>query len=103
MLTDIYPFKSIIYTLYASPDSDGEVVDFVWDKPDIPVITMGPVRYGEKFYDALIRAGKRIYFFTLNDIEEIYGSISLGVNGFYTDFVTPGQMKSRQLAFKIIQ
>ncbi len=92
MLTGVYPFQSIIYTLYASPDTDEEVVRFVKDKPDIQVVTMGPVRYGKDFYNRLTGAGKLVYFFTLNDIDEVRQSIEKGARGFYTDFIMPGEI-----------
>jgi glycerophosphoryl diester phosphodiesterase len=92
MLKGVYDFSSVIYTLYASPDTDREVTDFVLGKPDIPVVTMGPVRYSPDFYKALTKAGKKIYFFTLNDLNEVRDSIALGAHGFYTDFITPEEM-----------
>ena len=88
-ITEIYPFESIIYTLYASPDSDKEVVDFVKDKEAIKVITMGPVRFSENFYGELGNNNKYIYFFTLNNHEEVNKYREMGIKGFYTDFILP--------------
>jgi glycerophosphoryl diester phosphodiesterase len=88
LIKGVYDFKSVIYTLYASPDNDAQVVEFVKDKPDIRVITMGPVRYSDQFKADLDAAGKLIYFFTLNDPEEIKGYKNKRAHGFYTDFVT---------------
>lgn len=93
VLKNVYPFKSVIYTLYASPDTDEEIVSFVKDKEDIAVITMGPVRYSENFYNELLRYDKHIYFFTLNSLEEITEAKNKGVHGFYTDSVIPGDLK----------
>jgi glycerophosphoryl diester phosphodiesterase len=92
MLTDIYPFKSVIYTLYASPDTDAEVLAFVKDKPDIAVITMGPVRNSPSFQKKLKKMGKYIYYFTLNDLDEILEARKNGVHGFYTDHIKPADI-----------
>ena len=86
---EIYRYPSIIYTLYTSPDSDAQVVEFVRDKPDIKVITMGPVRYSQEFHANLAAYDKLIYFFTINDHAEIESYREMGVSGFYTDFVYP--------------
>jgi hypothetical protein len=88
LIKTIYPFKSMIYTLYASKDTDDQVIAFAKDKTDIPVITMGPVRYREKFKTGLDAAGKLIYFFTLNDPAEIKNYKGSKAHGFYTDSVT---------------
>lgn len=94
ILKKVYPFKSVIYTLYASPDNDDEVIDFVKDKDDIAVITMGAVRYSKNFYNELSYYNKHIYFFTLNSLEEIAAAKDKGVHGFYTDFVMPEDMET---------
>ncbi|MDR1687510.1 MAG: hypothetical protein LBS21_02730 [Clostridiales bacterium] len=92
LIKEIYPFESIVYTLYMSPDTDAEVVDFVKNREDIAAITMGPVRYSEEFYKALTENGKFIYFFTLNDIDEVKGYLENGIHGIYTDFILPGDL-----------
>lgn len=88
LVKTVYPFKSIIYTLYASGDTDDQVVAFVKSKSDIKAVTMGPVRYSDRFKAGLDTAGKLIYFFTLNDPKEIQGYKNIKAHGFYTDFVT---------------
>jgi len=89
IIKDVYPFESIIYTLYASPDTDEEVVKFVKDKDDIKVITMGDVRFSNDFYKKLTKNGKFIYLFTLNDPDLAGEFFNRGVRGVYTDFILP--------------
>lgn len=91
-IKEVYPFESIIYTLYASPDTDSQVVDFVKDKDDIIAITMGPVRFNDMFYNELLKYGKLIYLFTINDIDEARGFFEKGVRGIYTDFILPSDI-----------
>jgi glycerophosphoryl diester phosphodiesterase len=88
-----HEFKSIIYTLYASPDDDEQVVNFVRKHRNIRVVTMAPVRGRQEFITELRRAGKQIYFFTLNDLDEILNYKKSGVRGFYTDYIFPGDLK----------
>lgn len=87
-VTAVYPFRSIIYTLYASTDSDMEVLDFVKDKADIKAVTMAPGRYSRAFNTSLARRGKLVYLHTLNDPAEVAAYREQGVHGFYTDFIT---------------
>jgi len=89
ILMDVYPFESVIYTLYQSPDSDEEVVGFVAGHDNIKVVTMEWYRYTEDFYDDLTKLSKYIYFFTINVPKEIEKFRSWGVHGFYTDYINP--------------
>lgn len=89
LIKEIYPFKSIVYTLYASHDNDMQVVEFVSDKEDIKVITMAPSRFSDDFYKKLTKNAKLIYLFTLNDKDEVRDYMDRGVHGIYTDFIFP--------------
>jgi len=85
-LNKIYPFPHIIYTLYQSQDTDEQVISFVRDH-DVD-ITMPVSRGTAKFVKALKRAGAHVYVHTLNDTEEIEKLSRIGVDGFYTDFIS---------------
>lgn len=89
IMMDVYPFESVIYTLYESPDTNKEVVDFVAKHKNIKVITMEWYRYTEEFYNDLTALSKYIYFFTINVPKEIETFRSWGVHGFYTDYINP--------------
>jgi len=92
IIKEVYPFNSIIYTLYQSPDTDSEVVKFVKDKDDIQVVAMAPSRFSVGFQKELEKNGKLTYLFTLNDVSEVKEYFSKGVHGVYTDFITPGDL-----------
>ena len=85
-----YAFDSVIYTLYASPDSDGEVLDFVAAHEDVKAVTMSRERDPA---GALLRKlnalGKHVYYFTENDKADVERFQKQGVHGFYTDLLTP--------------
>jgi len=84
-----HKFKSVIYTLYASPDSDGEVVKFVAEHSNIKVVTMFPQRGTAAFVKSLGEKGKLVYFHTINDLQEIKQYKKSGIVGIYTDFIFP--------------
>jgi glycerophosphoryl diester phosphodiesterase len=88
-------FKSMIYTLYASTDSDAQVLDFVSKHNNIRVVTMAPVRGSPEFIGTLRRLGKHIYYFTINDAQEILDYKKDGVRGFYTDFIFPRDLNNK--------
>ena len=98
LITGIHPFKSVIYTLYASKDSNAQVAEFVQDKADIKVIAMAASRCSEGFCDSLNDLGKLIYLHTLNDLAEINRFKRQGVHGFYTNFVIPVQLSGKVVA-----
>lgn len=91
-IMSLHEFKSVIYTLYASPDSDSEVVEFVSRHSNISVVTMAPERGAPEFIRELQNAGKHIYFFTINDLDEMLYYREAGVHGFYTSFIFPGDL-----------
>ncbi|WP_379135426.1 phosphatidylinositol-specific phospholipase C/glycerophosphodiester phosphodiesterase family protein [Paenibacillus sp. sgz500958] len=89
-LNDIYAFPHIIYTLYESQDSDDQVISFAKERG--VDITMPVNRATSKFVKALKHAGSNVYVHTLNDQEEIRKLSRMGVDGFYTDFISESEM-----------
>ena len=87
-----YQFKSVIYTLYVSPDNDKQVLDFVKKRDNIQVITMSPPRNREKFVKDIMNLGKYVYLHTINDLQEILDYKQSGIWGFYTDFIYPSEI-----------
>jgi glycerophosphoryl diester phosphodiesterase len=84
---DIYPFRNVIYTLYQSPQSDEEVLEFVKNHNSIYAVTMWPDRAVENFVNELTKLDKRIYVHTVNKFEEAYQIMQSGVSGLYTDYL----------------
>lgn len=89
LVKDIYDFPSVIYTLYASPDTKDEVLEFIKDKPDIGTIVYPATVVEASFNIRLLKLGKLVYTHTINDVETMAKQLELGVHGFYTDLVTP--------------
>ena len=88
LIHEVYAFPSIMYTLYSSPDTLEEVVAFVKDKDDIPVIVRDKTAITEEFCAAFEYIGKKVYAHTSNDIDETARLMDMGVWGMYTDTIT---------------
>ncbi len=87
-----HKFSAYIFTLYATSLSAEPILRFVFENPQIKIITMPPSR----LEDTLLVSGLKrlqipIFVHTINDITEISKYLRKGVFGFYTDFVTPKQ------------
>jgi glycerophosphoryl diester phosphodiesterase len=95
IVMNAHEFRSIIYTLYASRDSDRQVVEFVRKHRNIRVVTMGPARGKPEFIMELRMAGKHIFYFTVNDLQEIQDYKKDGIRGFYTDHIFPGDLNNK--------
>jgi glycerophosphoryl diester phosphodiesterase len=84
---EVYPFASVIYTLYQSGQSDAEVLEFVNNHDSIYAVTMWSYKATEFFVNELIKLNKRIYVHTINAFEEAYQIMQSGVSGLYTDYL----------------
>lgn len=83
---DIYDFKSVVYTLYASPDSNEDVLDFVL-KSGIKVITIPKARCEKKFVGDLNKIGCLVYTHTIDNLSDVKKFMDMGVYGFYTNYL----------------
>lgn len=92
MVNNIYEFPSVIYTLYATKDTDQEVIDFVTGH-SIEAVTIPEQRATRTFISKLKKAGIVTYVNTINDTTDINKFQKMGVNGFYTDFLTEKDVK----------
>lgn len=86
---DIYPFRSVIYTLYMSPDDNDTVIAFCAGS-GIKAVTMPQGRCSEDFVDSLGAMGVHTLVHTINDPQQASLLSDSGVAGIYTDFLTPG-------------
>lgn len=88
-IEDVFKFDSYIYTLYQSPDTDDEVVDFInKENGKIMAVTMTAGRATPQFITSIKKTGAKSYVHTINDIETVYSLKKVGVDGFYTDNAT---------------
>ena len=93
-IESIYPFKHVIYTLYASPDSGEEVLDFIAKHKEIEAVTV-PIddsRLTPKFIEQVHKLGKRVYVHTIQTYESLTKYAAINVDGFYTGLLTPQDM-----------
>ncbi|WNS42748.1 phosphatidylinositol-specific phospholipase C/glycerophosphodiester phosphodiesterase family protein [Paenibacillus sp. MMS20-IR301] len=90
VVNQVYAFPEMIFTLYQTQDSDETVIEFV--KQTGVDITMPTTRATKSFVRKLTNAGARVYVHTVNDEEEIRELSRMGVNGFYTDFVSENDL-----------
>ena len=88
LINGIYKYPNILYTLYETPDTEAQVLDFV-KKECIPVVVMPPERANQRFLNNLLALGVRVYLHTLNDYNEVKQWQSKGVWGVYTDSLLP--------------
>lgn len=98
-----YNFKSYIYTLYASTDSNEQVIEFV-KETGISAVTMWASRATTDFITALNEIGVYTFTHTVNDLSEIASLLNIGVFGIYTDFIKYDDLQinrnERFLSFK---
>ncbi|MBW4081578.1 glycerophosphodiester phosphodiesterase [Paenibacillus sp. S150] len=92
VVNKVHVFPEILYTLYQSQDSDEQVIDFVQESG--VDITMPAARATKSFVQKLKKAGARVYVHTINDEDEIVKLSRMGVDGFYTDFVSEVDLSS---------
>ncbi|KAI7261387.1 hypothetical protein KC345_g9756 [Hortaea werneckii] len=91
VVNKVYAFPEVIFTLYQTQDSDEVVINFV--KQSGVDITMPAARAEKSFVRKLKKAGARVYVHTVNDEEEITELSRMGVDGFYTDFVSEDDLR----------
>jgi glycerophosphoryl diester phosphodiesterase len=87
----IYPFDSVIFTLYQTHDTDDEVVAFAADK-HLAAVTMSDTRANAQLIEELNRIGVPSYIHTINDRKTMAKFKRMGAYGFYTDFLTEADL-----------
>jgi glycerophosphoryl diester phosphodiesterase len=91
-IRDIYTFQSYIYTLYQTHTADEQVIQFIREH-GIKAVTLPTTRFSPDFIDSLGAEGVYTYIHTLNTLEDIIGYSKQGVYGFYSDHISPEEMK----------
>ena len=88
LLYDVYPWKSVVYTLYQSNDSVEDAIAFCVER-GIQVVTMNFWATTAETAEQLHSAGLQLYVFTVNEQEDLEHGMEIGIDGFYTDSVFP--------------
>ena len=89
LINKIYKYPNILYTLYATPDTEEQVLKFV-KAEGIPVVVMPPERANQPFLNNLLALDVKVYLHTLNDFDDVKQWQAKGVWGVYTDSLLPG-------------
>lgn len=92
----IYPFNSVVYTLYTSLDSNDQVLNFC-AASGIGAVTMPYKRADtdDEFVNQLDAIGVRSLVHMLNDKAEMEHFFDIGVDMIYTDFAEPAEFAGR--------
>jgi glycerophosphoryl diester phosphodiesterase len=91
---EIYPFRSYIYTLYESDDTNAEVLEFLKEHPKIKGVAMPENRFSQPFADAVKKLGVRVYLHTINQYLVYRTYRDAGVDGIYTDFLDRRELEA---------
>ena len=97
LINKIYQYPNILYTLYETPDTEAQVLEFV-QKEHIPVVVMPPERANQAFLNKLLALGEKVYLHTLNDYSEVKQWQAKGVWGVYTDSLVPGAFDQKRIS-----
>ncbi len=96
IICEIYPWKSIIYTLYNLPKnkfSYEEVYQFIVEN-NIKIVTTYDQRINFSFAREIQDMGGYLYMHTYNDASVVKRLIELyGIHGVYTDYLAPDDVK----------
>ncbi|WP_431086542.1 phosphatidylinositol-specific phospholipase C/glycerophosphodiester phosphodiesterase family protein [Paenibacillus sp. 8b26] len=99
-LRSIYPYTSIIYTLYATEDTDDQIIRFV-QQNDITAVTLPENRVSGALVESLRQAGAVCYVNTINDLKDAADYEQMGVRGFYTDVLTEKELQKRSWLYAL--
>lgn len=89
-LMKVYPFQSVIYTLYKSENTEDEVISFI-NYSNIKAVTF-PAESNwdnDEFIQKLLDCGCYLFVHTINDYQIEKGYLEKGISGVYTDTLTP--------------
>jgi len=87
-ISSIYPFRSVIFTLYQLHWTPDAILNFCMNS-GIRFITMPADQVSEEVLRLWDTLGIRIGVHTINDQNEAENLFNLGVDMLYTDFITP--------------
>lgn len=85
---DIYPFRSVVYTLYQSADTNEQATAFCL-RTGIGAVTAFTLRMTEDFSSQLNAAGIHPLVHTVNEQQEVQRFLDIGVSAVYSDFALP--------------
>ena len=87
------PVSNWIFTLYQLTNPDYEKIGAFCREKNIPVVTLSTERLKAEHVEILHRYDRRVYVHTVNRLRAMQ-EMSWGADGFYSDYVTPGQLEA---------
>ena len=89
LVSSIYRFPNMIYTLYMThPDEQHRVLPFMLQE-NITLIAMPPERATDEYLGELRSSGITVFLHTINDVDVAIYWMGKGVGGIYTDTILP--------------
>lgn len=89
----VYHFKNYLYTLYYIGFPGGAEAGTFCEEHGIPVLVMPYTWIGNSILQDLEGYPLRLYVHTVNEQEDALRMTSMGVEGIYTDCITPEEVK----------
>lgn len=92
----VYPFQSVIYTLYKCNDTEDEVISFI-NSTNIRAVTFPTesIWDNDEFIQKLLDCGCYLFVHTINDYQLEKGYLERGLSGVYTDMLTPNAVAEK--------
>ena len=90
----IYPFRSVIYTLYLSHDTDTEAMRFCIES-GVGAMATYAGRMTDTLATSLTAAGIHPLVYTVNEKEQVQRLFDVGVEAVYTDFLKPADLAGK--------
>ena len=87
----VYPFKSVVFTLYATQWTPDSVYDFC-ERSGVRFVTMWSNIPSPELLESWERLGIITAAHTINDVDEAIRLLDTGVDMLYTDFLIPSDL-----------
>ena len=102
-IREIYPFQNYIFTLYEKYEDKEQLTQKDFKKVasfckenGVDVITMWDYWWNADFEKTKEKYGLEVYVHTVNDVKTAVDCMNSGVDGIYTDYITPGDLQNAQ-------
>lgn len=87
---NVYPFENFIFTLYQTADPDYEDIAAFCAENGIGVLTIASERFSPTVAQIFHKRGVKVYVHTINRADTMAIMTGYGADGFYSDYITPG-------------
>lgn len=88
-----YGFHDLVYVVGREDYTPESLAQFC-DENDIRVVSLSIYRANPEVVHALKEKNIKAYVYTINSIDEMEKFLQIGVNGFFTDFVSPQEFNN---------